>query len=64
MDRGYMDICLWLVILTVTHQPPLFRYRDPYDPLLSVDTNENKNQNHILQLQYPPGDTDKYLRKF
>ena len=25
----------------VTHQPPLFRHRDPYDPLLSVDKKKN-----------------------
>src|SRR5580692_8982780 len=38
--------------------PPLFRHRDPYDPLLSADRRTRTRTNLILQLQYPPGDTD------
>ena len=40
--------------------PPLFRHRDPYDPLLSVDR-RTRTRTNLLQLQYPPGDTDKNL---
>ena len=61
MDKGYIDMCLWLVILTVTHQPPLFRHRDPYDPLLSVDRRTRTRTNYIA-IAVPPGDTDSYCR--
>ena len=43
--------------------PPLFRYRDPYNPLLSEDTNENKNQLPHIAIAVPPGDTDTYKVK-
>ena len=58
MDRGYVVMSLISHPYGDLSAPPLFRHRDPYDPLLSIDTNENKNQNYLLQLQYPPGDTD------
>ena len=37
--------------------PPLFRHRDPYDPLLSVDRRTRTRTNYIA-IAVPPGDTD------
>ena len=52
-QRLYRHVSLISHLYGDLSAPPLFRYCDPYDPLLSVDTNETRTRTTILQLRTP-----------
>ena len=59
-QRLYKHVSLINYLYGDSSAPPLFRHRDPYDPLLSVDRMKQRTRTTYCNCSTPPGDTDNY----